>query len=287
MRSHAAAVAATGVGLLFTCVIQAQTAQTDLVECLVLEHQREILECAALYTQGACFAKYPGNSRELYDCRKNVNQRVLARLDAERFCAKDGRISECVALGDNAVVEVCIKHCDSARDAARRAAVEGAQTQCLNSYVDTHGHSPLACEIGGAIPHVDTTRLSRELAEARAAHDGPALDRLLRLSDGQLLQELQSECTKHCAEDGPRELKALVTVQKQGAGLVASYKHCMASATSAAATRKLEASDTVLYCDQVDRANTDCRTANRCDWVEGNGRMVCEYRRPPACSAVK
>jgi hypothetical protein len=54
----------------------------------------------------------------------------------------------------------------------------------------------------------------------------------------------------------------------------------MVSADSTREARKLAAFERELYCGYLARANTRCRAANRCDWIEEHLDVGCTYVSP-------
>ena len=54
----------------------------------------------------------------------------------------------------------------------------------------------------------------------------------------------------------------------------------MVSADSTMEARKLAAYEETLYCAYITKADTRCREASKCDWVEGFSTLVCTYDTP-------
>jgi hypothetical protein len=197
-------------------------------------------------------------------------------------CSVGGKISACIALPDAAAQKVCVSLCIDVREEAMKASAQQEQAVCESRYVEAGGRGRVACSLPGAVPNVDVVKLKSDLAGAWAgfaagtAHDGAAFDDAIKRSDGQFLDELQTDCTKSCTE----RARNLLAAQKQGPSLVTAYKRCMVDADSGREARKLAVYETDLYCDYIQKADARCRTASRCDWIEQFSSTTCTYNSP-------
>jgi hypothetical protein len=187
-----------------------------------------------------------------------------------------------MALPDAAAQKACASQCIDAREKAMHVAAAQEQSACESRYIEADGRNKAACSLPGAVPNVDVVKLKSDLAGAWAgfaagtAHDGAAFDDAIKRSDGQFLDELQTDCTKSCTERARNGL----AVQKQGPPLVTAYKRCMVDADSGHEARKLAVYETDLYCDYIQKADARCRTASRCDWIEQFSSTTCTYNSP-------
>jgi hypothetical protein len=162
-----------------------------------------------------------------------------------------------------------------------KRSADDEKSACIERFVDAKGKGRFSCALQGVpLKPENSAALEAEmktaLPAALKARNGSALDALTARSDAQFLTVLQGDCTKSCVERGPNALLALT----QGPTLVNSYKRCMVQADSTREARKLQAYETDLYCEYLGKANDRCRSANKCDLVEGGSDLECTYVSP-------
>jgi hypothetical protein len=306
-----------GTLLLATGAVHAQPAPAELANCLALDAEGEIRSCADKYIARACqasprspslleclkarnngavdaFRSTPA-SKAAYDacqaeqaafqrapeplgCANAARARVAARVNAGRSCIQSGEVSICVMLPDQKVASACYSQCIDARETAMHTAADREQDACESRYIEAQGRGKATCTLPGAMEGIDldAATFNARMKAAILARDLDAIDALIKQSDGQFLWDLQTDCTKACNDRASK----LLAIQKQGPAFVAAYKRCMVAADSTLEARKLAVNDTDLYCDYLQKADTRCRAANRCEWIEQLSDMRCTYASP-------
>jgi hypothetical protein len=200
---------------------------------------------------------------------------------AQDACVIEGRASACLQATAEST-RVCLERCIEARDAAVWAEVEKAAAACVKAYIQGNGKRTHECRVSGASEDhgEDVEALGKQLGgEARKAQetrDGAALDKTLRQLEALERLRRQRKCTTACRKQGPEMLAAA----SKAPALITAYKRCMVNADSTHEARKLAAFERDLYCGYLARANTRCRAANRCDWVEEHLDAECTYVSP-------
>jgi hypothetical protein len=217
-------------------------------------------------------------------CNGSFSDALADRFDAYRTglseCTTNGTWSSCRRAGGG-LANTCVKRCTDAREGQLHANVQAAQDACEAGFVAHGGRGAFAC----AMPFVadkGETEASVQTAFEQA-HDGPSADAVVHRSEALFYRDAEPDCTKACRTRGPN----LFAAQRDAPQLVVGYKRCMVAADSTREARKLAAYELTLYCDLLAKANAQCRSQSRCDWVETYTRSQCEYVSPglPACGS--
>jgi hypothetical protein len=203
-------------------------------------------------------------------------EKVRAFLFSADRCTRDGETDGCISIEDPSERKSCIKRCFDEREKKAQQDAKTEQAECESRFVQSGGRTKLACSIPDATPGLDLTGIGRQLQEALAVGDSGKADAARQAADSWFAFQLQQDCTKHCAERGAD----LLAVARQGPALIQGYKRCMVAADSTPEARKLNAYETDLYCDYLVKAQTRCRAASRCDWVEKFSDQQCSYVSP-------
>jgi hypothetical protein len=248
---------------------------SDLAECLELEVYL-VADCAERL-KARCsqepLAKAPEAQRA---CLLEIDQQVSARVRAQETCVAESRTSACAALGEPGASRKCTQDCNMARDRRLRDAAAQAQRDCEQRFVEARGRGKFACSIAGADGSIDKKQLAAEFKRIMRERDELAMDALLQKSEHVFAADLEKQCTQACKKRGP-ELMEAARAEAQSDTLIADYDLCMVKADSSDAARKLDASQTEVYCAYLGRADTRCRRASKCNWLESLTEVRCRY----------
>jgi len=249
----------------------ATSAVKDPLDACIAGEVGSVRACAMPLIQSRCT-----RPADAIPCRDEINRRVAAYSSALGSCVDALKLSPCLAIENLHDRSQCLQQC--VKQAADRAnSVEQAEeARCIQAFVDAKGHALTTCRLAQAQEPVPSMPSSDEAMSAARAKDGPKLDELGARIDVVMSSEAQKSCSKRCADRAPNALQAAAQADR----LVSSYKRCMVSADSTHEARKLNAYETDLYCDLLHKADVQCRSSSRCDWLEEYSDARCVYVSP-------
>jgi hypothetical protein len=115
-------------------------------------------------------------------------------------------------------------------------------------------------------------KFRQALNDAKGPWDDAPLDAVFARWIPSVLQLREGACTATCNAHG--------RAAKEGPGLVHAYKLCMVAADSTLEARRLQAYESTLYKEFLEKADNKCRASSRCDWLEGSSTLRCTYDSP-------